>query len=183
MRVLSLSAVILFVVARSAFAADFSLSSPQVKPNARLAEAQVLNDFGCSGANVSPALEWHNAPAGTKSFAITLYDPDAPTGSGWWHWVVFNVPAQTTVLAENAGNVEAHLAVSGSVQSRTDFGKPGYGGACPPTGDKPHRYIFTVYALKVDKLPLAEDAPGAMVGFYIHQNLIAKATLTARYSR
>ena len=167
----------------SAHAADFTLSSPQITPGSNIADEQVFNSFGCQGANVSPALSWQGAPSGTKSFAITVYDPDAPTGSGWWHWVVFNIPASANGLPKNAGNPERQLAPAGSVQSRTDFGKPGYGGPCPPAGDKPHRYQFTVYALKTDKLPLADDAPAAMVGFYLQQNLIKKATLPARYGR
>lgn len=122
-------------------------------------------------------------PAEAKSFAVTVYDPDAPTGSGWWHWVVFNIPAGTSGLPKNAGDPAAKLAPAGSVQSSTDFGKPGYGGPCPPAGDKPHRYQITVYALKTDKLPLDENAPAAMVGYYLRQNLIQKAVLQAKYGR
>lgn len=167
----------------NAMAEEFVVTSAQVKAGAQLSDEQVFNSFGCQGANVSPALQWRGAPAGTKSFAVTLYDPDAPTGSGWWHWVVFNIPANVTSLPKNAGGAEANSVPAGAVQSRTDFGKPGYGGPCPPAGDKRHRYQFTVYALKTDKLPLAEDAPAAMVGFYLHQNLIKKAVLTGYYRR
>jgi len=166
-----------------AFAADFSLTSPQLKEGGRLTEAQVFAGFGCEGKNISPALEWKNAPQGVKSFAVTVYDPDAPTGSGWWHWVIFNIPAGVNSLPENAGNPGAGLAPKESIQSMTDFGKPGFGGACPPKGDKPHRYIFTVHALKVDKLPLEAAAPAAMVGFFLNQNSLGKATLTVHYSR
>jgi len=167
---------------QGAYAAEFKLKSPELKANSKMAEEQVFNGFGCQGKNISPALEWSSAPRGTKSFAVTVYDPDAPTGSGWWHWVIFNLPANTTGLAKNAGDPHASLAPQGSVQSRTDFGKTGYGGPCPPPG-KPHRYHFTVFALKTDKLPLDENAPGAMVGFYLNQNVIQKTTLTAKYSR
>lgn len=166
-----------------ALAAEFAVSSPDVKAGAKIADEQVFNGFGCQGRNISPALTWAGAPAGTKSYAVTVYDPDAPTGSGWWHWVVFNIPAATTSVAKNAGDPQASLLPAGSIQSRTDFGKPGYGGPCPPTGDKPHRYMFTVHALKVDKLPLDADAPAAMVGFYLHQNTIGKAVLKAQYGR
>lgn len=166
-----------------AFAAEFMVRSPEIKPAGTIAQEQVLNGFGCQGGNISPALSWSGAPAGTKSYAVTVYDPDAPTSSGWWHWVVFNIPASTNGLAKNAGNPQTNLLPAGSIQSRTDFGKPGYGGPCPPEGDKPHRYVFTVHALKVDKLPLDADAPAAMVGFYLHQNLIKKAELKARYGR
>ena len=173
----------LLVFAQAAFAADFVVSSAQIDKNGQIEAEQVLNGFGCQGGNVSPALQWRGAPAGTKSFAVTVYDPDAPTGSGWWHWVVFNLPATTDRMAKNAGDIEKNLAPAGSVQSRTDFGKPGYGGPCPPAGDKPHRYQFTVYALKSETLPLDANAPAAMVGFYLHQNLIKKTVLNATYSR
>jgi Raf kinase inhibitor-like YbhB/YbcL family protein len=177
-----LSVMVLFGV-NWAVAADFSLTSPQLKEGGRLTESQVFNGFGCEGKNISPALQWKNAPKETKSFAVTVYDPDAPTGSGWWHWVIFNIPADVNSLPENAGKPDAGLAPKGSIQSMTDFGKPGFGGACPPKGDKPHRYIFTVHALKVDKLPLEPAAPAAMVGFFLNQNSLGKATLTANYSR
>lgn len=178
-----LSIVLSSLLCGHAIAAEFTVSSPDVKAGAKIADEQVFNGFGCQGRNISPALNWASAPAGTKSYAVTVYDPDAPTGSGWWHWVVFNIPAGTTGVARNAGSPQANLLPSGSVHSRTDFGKPGYGGPCPPTGDKPHRYVFSVHALKVDKLPLDADAPAAMVGFYLHQNTIGKAVLKAQYGR
>jgi hypothetical protein len=164
-------------------AAAFDLTSAEVKPNATIAEAQVFKGFGCDGGNVSPSLAWKNPPAGTKSFAVTVYDPDAPTGSGWWHWVVFNLPATTTSLPAGAGDPSAGKLPAGAVQSRTDFGKPGYGGPCPPQGDKPHRYVFTVYALKAEKLDADENAGGALVGFMIHANQLGKSTFTAKYGR
>jgi Raf kinase inhibitor-like YbhB/YbcL family protein len=163
--------------------AAFKLESPTIKPGATLTEAQVFNGFGCSGKNLSPALQWSGAPQGTKSFAVTLYDPDAPTGSGWWHWVVINIPAGTTSLPEGAGSPDGGKLPPGSVQGRTDFGTPGFGGACPPKGDKPHRYIFTVYALKTDKLDVSPDGTAALVGFMIHGNSLGSATLTAKYGR
>jgi Raf kinase inhibitor-like YbhB/YbcL family protein len=178
-----LLAVLFIVSSPFAAAAGFTLTSPQIKAGGTIANAQVFNGFGCKGDNVSPALTWSGAPAATKSFAVTVYDPDAPTGSGWWHWVVFNIPASTTHLAKGAGNPSAGLAPVGAVQSRTDYGKTGYGGPCPPVGDKPHRYIFTVYALKTPILKLDDNAPAAMVGYNLHQNMIAKATLTATYGR
>lgn len=161
----------------------FRLSSPAVEAGQSLLEAQVFKGFGCTGANVSPQLNWENAPSGTKSFALTLYDPDAPTGSGWWHWVIFNIPATTTRLNANAGDLAAQQAPSGSIQSRTDFGAPGYGGPCPPAGDRAHRYQFTVYALDVDQLPLDANASGALVGFYLNQHALGRAMLEGRYAR
>ncbi len=171
------------VLTGSAFAGDaFTLSSPQIKDGGTLTDAQVFNGFGCSGDNISPKLEWKNPPAGTQSFAVTVYDPDAPTGSGWWHWVVFNIPASVRSLELNAGGDPAKLP-AGAVQSLTDFGAPGYGGACPPPGDKPHRYVFTVYALKAPNLDLAPGTMPAAVGFTIHGNVLGKAQFTATYGR
>ena len=168
----------------AAFAAGkFTLESVEIKPGGKIAEAQVYKGFGCEGGNVSPSLLWKNAPAGTKSFAITVYDPDAPTGSGWWHWVMFNIPADVNSLRAGAGNSDRSQAPKGAVQSRTDFGTPGYGGPCPPQGDKPHRYIFTVYALKVDKIDADESSSGALVGFMLNANKLGKASFTATYGR
>jgi Raf kinase inhibitor-like YbhB/YbcL family protein len=166
-----------------ATAAPMTLESAEINRNATIAETQVYKGFGCNGANVSPSLAWKNPPAGTKSFAIMVYDPDAPTGSGWWHWVAFNLPPATTALPAGAGDPAAGKMPAGTVQSKTDFGKPGYGGPCPPQGDKPHRYIFTVYALKVDKLDLDENASPAMVGFMVNANKIGKAAFTGKYGR
>jgi Raf kinase inhibitor-like YbhB/YbcL family protein len=114
---------------------------------------------------------------------VTVYDPDAPTGSGWWHWVVFNLPADTRSLEAGAGDPAANKMPAGAVQSRTDFGKTGWGGPCPPQGSRPHRYVFTVHALKIEKIELDENAPAAMVGFMINANELARASITARHSR
>ena len=164
-------------------AAAFKLESSTIKPGATLTEEQVYNGFGCDGKNVSPALRWSGAPAGTKSFAVTLYDPDAPTGHGWWHWVVFNIPAGTTSLVEGAGSADGAKLPAGSVQGRTDFGAPGFGGACPPKGAKPHHYVFTVYALKIEKLDVPADAAPAKIGSMIRANELGSGTLTAKYGR
>jgi Raf kinase inhibitor-like YbhB/YbcL family protein len=163
------------------YAQEFTLKSDDL--SGQLTETQVYSGFGCTGKNISPSLKWINAPKGTKSFAFTVYDPDAPTGSGWWHWVIFNISSNVNELKADAGNIQKGLAPEGSVQSVTDFGKPGFGGACPPEGDKPHRYIFTVYALKVEKLDLDEKALPALVGFILNQQTIAKASLMAYYGR
>ncbi len=160
----------------------FKLQSAVVAPNGTLANEQVFNGFGCSGKNVSPPLRWSGAPAGTRSFALTVYDPDAPTGSGWWHWVVFDIPASVSELPQGAGNAAGQLP-AGTVQGRTDFGAPGYGGPCPPAGDKPHRYIFTVYALKTAKLDVPSGGSAAMVGFMINATKLASASIIARYGR
>jgi len=164
-------------------AADFQLSSPTIKPNSTLGLDQVYNGLGCSGKNISPALQWSGAPPGTKSFALTVYDPDAPTGSGWWHWVVYNIPASTSELPQGAGDRPGKLLPAGAVQGRTDFGGPGFGGACPPAGDKPHHYVFTLYALKTDKLDVPPGSTAAMVGYLITANKLAAAKLAAKYGR
>jgi Raf kinase inhibitor-like YbhB/YbcL family protein len=181
--VVSILVVFGVVAANVAGAEQLSVGSPQFEPGGRLAEGQVFSGFGCGGKNTSPALQWKGAPKNTKSFAVTVYDPDAPTGSGWWHWVIFNIPADADRLAENAGDPGAGLAPKGSTQSRTDYGKPGYGGPCPPQGDKPHRYEFTVFALDTERLDLDPDSSAAMVGFFLHQHMLEKATLTGYYSR
>jgi Raf kinase inhibitor-like YbhB/YbcL family protein len=162
----------------SAQASRFTLSSTDAHPGQLMAKAQMFNGMGCTGQNISPALTWHGAPAAAKSFAITIYDPDAPTGSGWWHWVVYNIPATTTQLAQDAGGAGAKLP-AGARQGNTDFGKPGYGGPCPPKGDAPHHYIFTVYALDVASIDVPETATAAYVGFNLHGHTIAKASFTA----
>lgn len=171
----------LLCTAGVALAENFTLSSKDL--TGQLTEQQVFSGFGCTGKNISPHLQWKNAPPETKSFAVTVYDPDAPTGSGWWHWVVFNIPPSVTQLDADAGNPARELAPNGSIESVTDYGRPGFGGACPPVGDKPHRYVFTVYALKVEKLDLNSASPPAMVGYYLNNNALAKASLISYYGR
>jgi len=161
----------------------FTLSSPDIPKKSNMKEAQVFSGFGCSGQNISPAVAWKNFPAETKSFALMVHDPDAPTGSGWWHWIVYNIPAKVTSLPAGAGKADGSLLPQGAVQSNTDFGSPGYGGPCPPLGDKAHRYVFTIFALKVEKLDLPPNASGALVGFMVRQNAIGKASVTGYYGR
>lgn len=181
MRHILFALLITLALAANALAGGFALTSPDLRDGGAVAPAQVLNGFGCTGANVSPALVWTDPPAGTKSLALTVYDPDAPTGSGWWHWVVFNIPASARALPSGAGSGKAALP-AGAVQSRTDFGAPGYGGPCPPPG-KPHRYVFTLFALDVERLDLQPDAPAAMVGFNLNAHALGTASLTATYGR
>jgi Raf kinase inhibitor-like YbhB/YbcL family protein len=176
--------VLLLVISRPAAAQGrFRLTSPDVHQGQTIAATYVFNGMGCTGTNQSPALSWRGAPAGTKSFALTVYDPDAPTGSGWWHWVVYNIPATVTSLERGAGDASKNLLPAGASQGNTDFGSPGYGGPCPPAVDKPHHYIFTIYALDTDKLEIPATATAAYVGFNIHGHQLGKATLTALYSR
>jgi Raf kinase inhibitor-like YbhB/YbcL family protein len=163
-------------------AADFTLTIPGLKAGDTLPNAYVFNNFGCTGENKSPALQWQNAPEGTKSFAVTVYDPDAPTGSGWWHWTVVNLPASLTALPENA-SMGDKLLPEGALQGRTDYAMTSYGGPCPPVGDKPHRYIFKIHALKVDKIDVPTEAPGAMIGYFLGVNALATAEVTYYYGR
>jgi Raf kinase inhibitor-like YbhB/YbcL family protein len=142
-----------------------------------------LNGFGCDGENKSPHLSWENIPEGTGSFAVTIFDENAPTGSGWWHWVIFDIPGNITALKSDAGNKNLKNAPHGSIQSVTDFKTAGYGGPCPPEGEPMHKYVVTVYALKGDKLGLDESANAALVGFMLNQNLISKASLIFYYKR
>lgn len=167
-----------------ALAADpeFTVTSKDIAQDKPMTLKQVFSGFGCTGQNISPALSWQNAPAGTKSFAIMVHDPDAPTGSGWWHWVVYNIPATTTSIPEDAGSVKKNLLPEGVVQGRTDFGATGYGGPCPPPG-KPHRYYFRVHALKVPKIEAPADATAAMIGFNVNANTLAKSEIMATYGR
>jgi Raf kinase inhibitor-like YbhB/YbcL family protein len=159
----------------------FTLSSKTLGGEATLKEE--FNGFGCMGENESPQLSWKNAPEATKSFAITMYDPDAPTGSGWWHWIVFNIPTSTTELVANAGDIKLDLTPEGAIQSITNYGAQGYGGPCPPQGHGLHQYIITVYALKTDTLGLDENTNPAVVGYYLWNNTIAKASIVSYYKR
>lgn len=177
------TAVVLGGLASAGAASALTLTSPDIKPGAKIADEQVFNSFGCSGKNISPALKWSGAPKGTKSFAISVYDPDAPTGSGFWHWVVVNIPADATSLPKGAGDAQGSGLPAGALQTRTDFGAPGYGGPCPPKGDKPHHYHFNIFAVDVEKLDVDENASAAVVGFNLHFHTLAKATLTGLWGR
>ena len=162
------------------FAGEFTLFSNDL--SGQLTKTQEGLGFGCDGSNTSPELHWTHVPSGTKSFAVTVYDADAPTGSGWWHWIVFNIPATQTSLPTSFGDMSKKSSIH-AIQSITDSGKYGFIGACPPKGDKAHRYFFTVHALSVDTLNLDEKASPAHVGFMINANTISKATLVAYYQR
>ncbi len=177
-----LIASILVALGTAASAAPFKLTSTDFKEGGKLDDKFTFNSFGCSGANTSPELEWANPPAGTKSFALMVYDPDAPTGSGWWHWVVYNIPADTKKLDAGAGAADGKALPKGAVQGNTDFGSAGYGGPCPPPGPN-HHYIFTLFALKVDKLDIPANATAAFVGFNVNANALGKAKLTGLYGR
>jgi len=182
MKKLHLLTFVLIVFTSTLFAQkNFTLSSKTLGGQVTLTEE--FNGFGCVGENKSPQLSWKNAPKGTKSFAITMYDPDAPTGSGWWHWIAFDIPVTTTEMVAGAGNTELNLTPKEVIQSITDYGKYGYGGPCPPEGHGIHQYVITVYALKTDTLGLNENTNPAVVGYYLWNNTLAKASIVTYYQR
>ena len=159
-------------LAAPALADDFTLTSPDIAEGQQLGSDFVFQGFGCDGGNVAPTLAWSGAPEGTESFAITVYDPDAPTGSGWWHWFAFNIPADITEL--KSGEVAG-------VQLTNDYGAEGFGGACPPPGEV-HRYQFTVHALGT-MLEIDNSASNALAGFMVNANSLTSSTITAVYNR
>lgn len=161
------------------YADSFTLESNTLE--GQLTKAEEFDGFGCRGKNMSPELHWKNPPKGTKSFAITVYDPDAPTGSGWWHWLAVNIPADVNKIASNAS--KTHTMPEGTVETMTDYGFSGFGGACPPNGDKAHTYIFTVYALNTEKLDVNAQSNSALVGYQINAHTIQKATIVSYYKR
>ncbi|SOC03314.1 YbhB/YbcL family Raf kinase inhibitor-like protein [Rhodobacter maris] len=162
-------------------AAEMVLTSPDISEGKTIGEDFIFDGFGCTGPNLSPALSWSGAPEGTNSFILTVYDPDAPTGSGFWHWSLFDLPASTTALPRGIGTAAALPA--GAMAARNDYSQNAWGGPCPPQGDKPHRYIFTVYAMPQEKLGIDETASGAVVGFFAHAAALDHASLTAIYGR
>ena len=182
MKKANLILVLFFIFSTTLFGQNtFTLSGKDL--GGSLTKKQEFNGFGCTGDNQSPNLLWKNAPEGTKSFAITMYDPDAPTGSGFWHWIVFNIPSNINELVANAGNPKLNLLPKGAIQSTTDYGIKGFGGPCPPEGHGFHEYIITVYALKTDKLGPDENTNPAIVGFNLWNNTLAKASIVAYYKR
>lgn len=153
----------------------FTLSSPDIAPNQAFAQKHMLNMMGCTGENISPAFNWSGAPAGTKSFVLTMYDKDADTGSGWWHWVVYNIPAS------NNGMTQGTIP-QGALEGKGDGGAAHYGGPCPPMGQK-HNYVYTLHALSVDKLQVPADASPAMIGMMSAMNRLGKASFTVKVGR
>jgi Raf kinase inhibitor-like YbhB/YbcL family protein len=155
---------------------SFKLTSQSFRDGDYIPDAHILSKdfgFGCAGGNQSPHLSWSGAPSGTN----------APTGSGFWHWLVVNIPATTTELPLDAGNPNTGKLPAGALQTRTDLGKPGYGGPCPPQNDHPHRYIFTVFAVSQEALPVTSDTSAAIVGFNLNFNTLAKSTLMGLFKR
>lgn len=154
----------------------FTLTSPDFKAGEVLKPEYSYNGFGCTGKNLAPVLNWDHAPEASKYFALTVYDPDASTGSGWWHWLVVNIPKE-------AKSLDAAKLPEGAVTVQNDYGATSYGGPCPPVGDKSHRYIFTLYALK-DKIAVGDaHVPAAQIGYQINQLKIAQTEIIGYYGR
>jgi Raf kinase inhibitor-like YbhB/YbcL family protein len=169
--------VLVLLIMATVQAENFTLESSDLK--SEMSKTEEFKGFGCDGSNLSPALEWKGAPEGTKSFAVTLYD----TTAHFWHWTIFDIPASQKGLAAGAGDPQKGLAPEGSIQGKNDYGLIGFGGPCPPKGDKPHTYIYTVYALKVAKLGADQHTNPIAVGLLLEKNALAKASIKSHYGR
>ena len=180
MNSLAFRAIVFLAVLAATPAMATTLTSQDVREGARVPNEQVYGN--CNGDNVSPQLAWSGAPAATKSYAVTVFDPDAP-GGGWWHWIVFAIPTTRTTLPRGIGNPDAMALPDPAIQGTNDFGSVGYGGPCPPAGDKPHRYEFTLWALDTAKPPFGATVTGSAIAPWLAQHALAKTTLTATYAR
>ena len=171
--------VLIFIVCTGVIMANstFTLTSEAIKNNQTLPNEQVLNGFGCTGNNVSPDLKWQGAPEGTKSYALLVHDPDAPRPTGWWHWLVINIPLTKTEFKKG------EKLAPPIIETVTDFNNTGYGGACPPKGHGVHHYNFTIHALDVEKLDISIDTDPNEVEKIVKQHSIASSTITALYQR
>ena len=158
---------------------SFTVTSDDVADGAMMTNKQVYNSFGMSGENISPQLSWSGFPAETQGFAVTCYDPDAPTGSGFWHWLVIDIPASVTSLAAGAGSAAG--LPEGAFHVRNDYGTKDFGGAAPPQGDPPHRYVIAVHALDTAKLGVDSDVSPAVAGFNLRFHTIARGVLIPEF--
>jgi Raf kinase inhibitor-like YbhB/YbcL family protein len=170
--------IIFLFILNFSYAGTFTLTSVL---GGQLTKKEEFQGFGCTGKNMSPALHWVNAPKGTKSFAVTMYDPDAPTGSGWWHWIVYNIPENVSKLKSDASALK--ILPQGALEGMTSYGFKGFGGACPPRGDKAHGYVITVYALNVAKLHFPKNATSELIGYEINAHTIQRSSIVAYYGR
>jgi Raf kinase inhibitor-like YbhB/YbcL family protein len=161
---------------------SFTVASDDVAEGQLMSNNQVYNSFGMTGENISPQLSWSGFPAETKSFAVTCFDPDAPTGSGFWHWVVIDIPGTVTSLPAGAGAGDLSLP-DGAFHVRNDYGTKDFGGAAPPDGHGDHRYVFAVHALGADHLDINSDVAPAIVGFMTSFNTLARAVMIPVYGR
>ena len=178
-RLIALALLCLLLPASLAEAAGLKLASPDLAAG-QFAPRFIYDQSGCTGGNVSPALAWSDAPVGIRSFAVTIFDPDAPTGRGWWHWVVYDIPATARSLPQDAGAASGSNLPQGARQTANDFGGPGYGGPCPPPGS-PHRYVFTLYAL--DAASIAAGSGPAEVAARLKPHALAEASFTVSCGR
>ncbi|HEX5124339.1 MAG TPA: YbhB/YbcL family Raf kinase inhibitor-like protein [Rhodanobacteraceae bacterium] len=160
---------------------SFTLESATFGSNTTLATTQIYNKGECNGGNQSPELHWKGAPGDTKSFAITMFDPDARGGAGWWHWLLYDIAPTTTTLAVGIGDPMKAPAVG--ISGNNSFGDSGYSGPCPPRDDKPHHYVFTIYALKVEHLGLPAGADAGAVKAALEANTLLSTTLQGQYER
>ena len=174
------SGIVLTAAGPAGAAGPFSVTSANFSDGGAVAMKQVFDRGNCHGGNRSPQLSWRNPPEGTRSFAVTMFDPDAP-GRGWWHWALAGIPARVLTLPENA-SASGYVAKLVAIEARNDFDVDGYGGPCPPPG-KPHRYVVTVYALSIEDPRLAQGRPAAMFDHEIRASTLGSATLTVTYGR
>ena len=163
--------------ALTAPAAAFELASTSLRADGHFAAAQAYDHDGCGGANISPELHWSGAPAATRGYALTLFDPDARGGRGWWHWLVIDLPPTLHGLAEGAA------LPAGALAWRNSFGAAGYGGPCPPRGDAPHHYVLTLYALRTAAVRPPPAADAAQVAALLQAEALASTRLVGRYAR
>ena len=157
-----------------------TVSSTSIQNNSRLPLAHVFDGWGLTGGNLSPQLSWSGAPEATKGYAVTCFDPDAPTPSGFWHWLLVGIPADVTSLDAGAGTADA--APKGAFHVANDFGDKKYDGAAPPAGDRNHRYLFAVHALDTDDLGVDDSASAAVTAFNLGFHTLARGVITATYS-
>lgn len=162
---------------------SFELSSSDVADGQTLPMAQVSGIFGAGGEDISPQLSWSGFPTETESFVVTCFDPDAPTGSGFWHWNVVDIPASVTELVTNAGSQDGANLPDGAFHVNNDAGLPGYLGSAPPQGHGPHRYVFAVHAMDCEKLGIDSSVSNAIAGFNMFGKVLARATLTPVYEQ
>ncbi|MFT5702721.1 MAG: Raf kinase inhibitor-like YbhB/YbcL family protein [Rickettsiales bacterium] len=179
-----------FLCCFSSFAnAGMTISSPDFKQGETIPKNNVFNGFGCTGSNIFPRIEIKDIPLDAKSLAVTIYDPDAPTGSGWWHFIAYNIPTRTSSAILGNNNIN-HIKidnikdfVDGTSFGRNDYGTFDYGGPCPPKNHGVHRYVLTAYALGTERISLPGNSPAAMIGYNINANMIEKAAITSFYKR